>query len=61
MITEWVPGHTPGIERLIPNRTATSCERLHLDLWLMHGVAPSGPQSVTVTRFEFAFEFAPAE
>jgi len=49
----WMPSNQEGIKRLIPDHTDTSCERLHLNLWLMHGAAPSGPQSVTVTGFEF--------
>jgi len=54
LIAKWMPSDVPGIKPLIPHHTDTSCERLHLNLWLMHGAAPSGPQSVTVTRFEFA-------
>ncbi|HEX4260330.1 MAG TPA: hypothetical protein VHY76_04455 [Acetobacteraceae bacterium] len=54
LIAKWMPNEIPGVRPLIPDHTNTSCERLHLNLWLMHGAAPSGPQSVTVTRFEFA-------
>ncbi len=39
--------------RFVPQHTAASCERLHINLWLMHGAAPSRPQSATITRFEF--------
>lgn len=53
LIAHWEPAENPDFARLIPDHTDTSCERLHLNLWLMHGAAPSGPQSVTVTRFEF--------
>ncbi|GLS17424.1 hypothetical protein GCM10007874_04390 [Labrys miyagiensis] len=52
-IASWMPSNHDGIKDLIPDHTSTSCERLHLNLWLMHGAAPSGPQSVTVTGFEF--------
>ena len=38
---------------LIPQVTATSCARLHINLWLMHGKAPSKEQSVTVTRVQY--------
>jgi hypothetical protein len=53
LIAQWRPAEIPGVQPLIPDHTADSCERLHLNLWLMHGAAPSGPQSVTVTRFEY--------
>jgi hypothetical protein len=42
-----------GFSSLIPRHTATSCERLHINLWLMHGVAPAAEQSVKITRFQF--------
>ncbi|NYT77913.1 hypothetical protein H0A71_12975 [Alcaligenaceae bacterium] len=54
MIAEWMPSNIPGVKPLIPDHTNTSCERLHLNLWLMHGAPPARPQSVTITRFEFA-------
>jgi hypothetical protein len=53
LIAKWYPAQDPNCAPLIPDHTDTSCERLHLNLWLMHGEAPDGPQSVTVTRFEF--------
>ncbi|NYT42714.1 hypothetical protein HZY97_18210 [Sphingomonas sp. R-74633] len=53
LIAKWSPAQDPTFAKLIPDHTETSCERLHLNLWLMHGEAPAGPQSVTVTRFEF--------
>lgn len=28
-------------------------ERFHLNLWLMHGAQPAGPQAVSITRFLF--------
>jgi hypothetical protein len=49
----WVPGHH-GFLNLIPNLTATSCARFHINLWLKGGKAPSKPLSVTVTRFQYA-------
>ena len=42
-----------GFHDLIPQVTATSCARIHINLWLMHGQPPSKPQSVTVTRVQF--------
>jgi len=53
LIAQWAPATNSTFATLIPDHTDTSCERLHLNLWLMHGAAPQGPQSVTVTRFEF--------
>ncbi|MEP9359473.1 hypothetical protein [Sphingomonas sp. KR3-1] len=53
LIAKWYPALDPSFAPLIPDHTDSSCERLHLNLWLMHGEAPGGPQSVTVTRFEF--------
>jgi hypothetical protein len=51
----WYP-NKDGFRDLIPAVTATSCARLHINLWLMQGQAPSDGQahSVTVTRFQFA-------
>jgi hypothetical protein len=42
-----------GFQDLIPQITATSCARIHINLWLMHGQPPSKPQSVTVTRVQY--------
>jgi len=53
LIAEWSPADIPEASKLIPDHTDSSCERLHLNLWLMHGKAPSKPQSVTITRFQF--------
>jgi hypothetical protein len=53
LLAEWFPSQTSAIRPLIPDHTGTSCERLHLNLWLMHGAAPAKPQSVTVTRFQY--------
>jgi hypothetical protein len=48
----WAP-RSLGFGNLIPSHTDTSCERLHINLWLMHGKPPASEQSVTVTRFQF--------
>jgi hypothetical protein len=53
LLAEWFPTQTQAFRPLIPDHTDTSCERLHLNLWLMHGVAPARPQSVTITRFQY--------
>ncbi|GGF83991.1 hypothetical protein GCM10007301_49980 [Azorhizobium oxalatiphilum] len=43
-----------GFEHYIPRHTATSCERFHINLWLMFGKNATGlEQSVTVKRFQF--------
>jgi hypothetical protein len=49
----WSPNQH-GFHDLIPRVTATSCARIHINLWLMHGQAPSQPQSVTVTRVQYS-------
>jgi hypothetical protein len=43
-----------GYGQLIPSVTPTSCARFHINLWLMHGKAPSGPQSVVVTKYQYS-------
>jgi hypothetical protein len=48
----WSPNRH-GFHDLIPQVTATSCARLHINLWLMHGKRPSKEQSVTVTRVQY--------
>jgi len=48
----WAPGHK-GFAKLIPDHTDTSCERFHINLWLMHGAAPAREQSVLLTRFQY--------
>lgn len=53
LLAKWFPAHIAGVKDLIPDHTGTSCERLHLNLWLMHGKGPSKPQSVIVSRFQF--------
>jgi hypothetical protein len=49
----WEPYQEKDFSKLIPVITDTSCARVHINLWLMHGQAPSGPQSVTLTRFQY--------
>lgn len=48
----WTGGN--NFPSLVPHSTPTSCVRFHINLWLMHGVAPTSgqEQSVTITRFE---------
>jgi len=54
-ITKYKPFETlqakgTDFEDLIPSHR---WERFHLNLWLMHGVPPAGPQAVSITRFLF--------
>ena len=48
----WAPNQH-GFHKLIPQVTATSCARIHINLWLMHGKPPAQEQSVTVTRVQY--------
>ena len=52
----WSPNQD-GFHDLIPQVTATSCARIHINLWLMHGKAPAQEQSVTVTRVQYGQAF----
>jgi hypothetical protein len=48
----WRPAQQ-GFGALVPRHTDASCERFHINLWLMKGNAPAREQSVTLTRFQF--------
>jgi hypothetical protein len=45
----WSPNDA-NLGKYVPN---PGCQRFHLNLWLMHGLAPKKPQTVTVSRFQF--------
>ena len=53
LIAKWYPWEFDRAKELMPYHTEQSCERLHLNLWLMHGRVPSKPQSVSITRFQY--------
>lgn len=54
-VESWMPSKSDpaGTKKFLPDHTDTSCERFHINLWLLFGKRPKENQSVKIESFEY--------